>query len=135
MTKLKASSFIDLLDLEIIDPNRTPSDSASATIEIGEQHGQHNDVLHGGVLYSLADTLGGYLIWKNIDLGKLVTTIEMKINYLSPVPIKGTAKANAKIKHLGKRTGVVIIDLFHVNENSEKLVATALGTYQIISNS
>ncbi|MHA1984787.1 MAG: PaaI family thioesterase, partial [Candidatus Hodarchaeales archaeon] len=60
MTKENASSFIDLLDLEIINPNRDPSNSASAIIEVGEQHGQHNDVLHGGVLYSLADTLGGY---------------------------------------------------------------------------
>ena len=135
MITKKASSFIDLLDIDIDNPNSDPSKTASATIQIGEHHGQYYDVLHGGVLYSLADTLSGYLVLKNINPESLVTTIEMKINYISAVPIKGLVKAQATIKHLGKRTSVVNIDVYHILDDKEKLVATALGTFQILSKS
>lgn len=135
MVTKKAASFIDLLDIEIDDPNSEPSMTAIATIKIDEHHGQYYDVLHGGVLYSLADTLAGYLVWKNVSSTSLVTTIEMKINYISAVPIKGSVKAQAEIKHLGRRTGVVNVDVLHVFGDKEKLVATALGTFQIIDKS
>lgn len=135
MTIKKASSFIDLIDMEILDPNRESSNTAEAVLDIGEHHSQFNNVLHGGVLYSVADTLGGFLIWKNVPLENLVTTIEMKMNYLAAVSINGSIKAIASIKHLGKRTGVVTVDLYHISDLKEKLVATSVGTYQIINKS
>ncbi|MHA2363273.1 MAG: PaaI family thioesterase [Candidatus Hodarchaeales archaeon] len=134
MTTHPVSSFLKLLGIKIEHTNNDPLNTASATLTVKEHHGQSYNVIHGGVLYSLADTLAGYLIWKNIHTNQIVTTVEMKINYVAPVPISGSIKANASIKHLGKRTSVCTVDLFHIMDSKTKLVAIATGTFLIIKS-
>ena len=128
--------------LEFIGIRMFPSDSkteASGIIELREDHSQIYETAHGGVIYALADTVAGHCIWNNIDPGKdMVTTIEMKMNYVAACPIAGYAKACAVLKHIGKRTAVVGIDVFNIQIDSEnnivkeKLVGTSIATFQII---
>lgn len=125
-------SFIDLLGIEFLD---NPSkEVAIGQIELKEYHSQVYGNAHGGVLYSLADTVAGYLIWNNAEPEvDLVNTIEMKMNYIAKAPIGGTIKAVASLKHLGRTTGVCMIDVFHyktgTDEANKKLVATAIATF------
>ena len=132
MVNIDKKSFIDLLGIEFLDNKE--KNIASAQIKLQEQHGQFYGNAHGGVLYSLADTVAGYLVWKNsspeVDL---VNTIEMKMNYIAPAPINGTVKAIATLKHLGRTTGVCLIDVFYLKNDElgseKKLVATAIATF------
>ena len=125
-------SFIDLLGIEFLES--TDKSKAIGQIELKEYHGQVYGYAHGGVLYSLADTVCGYLVWNNsspeIDL---VNTIEMKMNYIAPAPIEGKIQAIAVLKHLGRSTGVCMVDVFHIkpgmDEETKKLVATAIATF------
>ena len=71
----------------------------------------------------------------------MVTTIEMKMNYTAKCPIEGYVLAEASSKHIGRRTAVVGVDVFHINidENhvisTKKLVGTAIATFQILRKS
>ncbi len=133
--KKPVSPFLNLLGIQIVNPNLEPSKTAEAILQIQEKHSQINNVVHGGVLYSICDTLGGYLVWKNVNSGKtntLVTTIEMKMNYIAPVPVSGLIRAKARLIHLGRRTAVLNFEVFHEQDSSQKLVAVALATFATI---
>ena len=124
-------SFIELLGIQFLD--NVEKNIASAQIELEEHHSQLYGNSHGGVLYSLADTVAGFLVWKNsspeVDL---VNTIEMKMNYIAPAPIPGIVQAVATLKHLGRTTGVCLIDVFYFKKEistEKKLVATAIATF------
>lgn len=125
------NSFIGLLGIEL-----TQSDDKSNTIgyvKLTDKHSQVYGNAHGGVLYALADTVAGYLIWKNSTDVDLVNTIEMKMNYIAPAPIGGFVKAIATLKHLGRTTGVCSVDVFYHQDDLKspdtKLVATAIATF------
>ena len=132
MTLQNINSFISLLGIEFKD--NPEKHIAIGEIDMKDHHGQIYGNAHGGVLYSLADTVAGLLVWKNsspeIDL---VNTIEMKMNYIAPAPIPGTIRAVATLKHLGRTTGVCLIDVFYLKNKNEisdkKLVATAIATF------
>ena len=42
-------------------------------------------VVHGGVIYSLADTGMGAALYPTLNPGELCATVEIKINYFKPV--------------------------------------------------
>jgi acyl-CoA thioesterase len=134
-------SFIDLLDIEIIRSQGNQDKNTSiGQIRLQEHHSQVYGNAHGGVIYSLADTVAGYLIWKNANPEvDLINTIEMKMNYLAPAPIGGIIQAVATLKHLGRSTGVCLVDIFYMKETlaeitdnsskNKKLVATGIATF------
>lgn len=64
------------------------------------------EVLHGGAIMSLADTLGAYATILNLKEGQGTTTIESKTNFLAPAPIGTTVKAECSAIHRGRRTMV-----------------------------
>ena len=135
MSKFKIKSFLKLLDiqLEVQEKSQASKLIAKGSIDLQSYHGQAYNTTHGGVLFSLADTVAGYLVWKNIPKTFINSTIEMKINYISRIPVSGTLKAVAELIHLGKRTAVVKIDLIHGIDSEKKRVAIALGTFQILN--
>lgn len=127
--------FLDHIGIRIF-----PSDNkhnASGIIKLEEYHSQIYDRVHGGVLYSLADTVAGHCAWNNIDpTHDMVITLEMKMNYIASCPVDGYAKAIGNLKHIGKRTAVIQVDVFHItnSEAKEKLIATSIATFQILKN-
>ncbi len=132
MTLQNISSFISLLGIEFKD--NPEKHIAIGEIDMKDHHGQIYGNAHGGVLYSLADTVAGLLVWKNVTPEvDLVNTIEMKMNYIAPAPIPGTIRAVATLKHLGRTTGVCLIDVFYLKDKNDstnkKLVATAIATF------
>lgn len=83
-------------------------------------------VLHGGVLYSMADTGMGGALYSLLDKSELCATIEVKINYFKAVRT-GTVTCDTKVINKGKKVAVIESELF----NDGVLVAKALGTYSI----
>ena len=63
-------------------------------LNAGTRHTQLHGVVHGGILAALADTAGAMAAYTMVPKGTAIATIEMKINYLEPVPA-GRVRAEA----------------------------------------
>lgn len=84
---------------------------------------------HGGVISSLVDgTLGVAGLSAVHKDNKVVSTIEYKINFMSPVFLNDELKALAKVEHQGKRILIISCDVF-VSNRTNVIVAKALGTF------
>jgi acyl-CoA thioesterase len=87
-----------------------------------------NGVLHGAVMYALADTgMGGALI-SVLDEGQLCTTVEIKISYFRPVTA-GALTCTSGVIHRGRRIAFLEASVFQ----EDKLTAQATGTFAIRS--
>jgi uncharacterized protein (TIGR00369 family) len=59
--------------------------------------------LHGGVLSSLIDTAGGVAAWSALPPGEVVSTVDLRVDFLEPARPKGTLKAEAQLVRKGNR--------------------------------
>jgi uncharacterized protein (TIGR00369 family) len=64
------------------------------------------EVLQGGAIMALANTLGAYATLVNLKDGQGTTTIESKTNFLAPAPVGTTVRAGCTAIHRGRRTMV-----------------------------
>ena len=96
-------------------------------LTVREDHLNPNGVVHGGVVYSLADTAMGAALFSALEPGQSCTTLEIKINYLAPVT-SGELAAEASVIGRTKRTGVLDA---RVHGDGGRLVAVATGTFYI----
>ena len=115
--------FAELLGIQVIE---TKDGISKSTLEVTEQLYNPNKVLHGGVLYSLADTGMGAALVPTLEEGMLCATIEMKINYYRPV-LTGTLVCISKIVNKGRTIANMEASIYR----GEKLVATANGNFSI----
>ena len=113
-------SFHNLMDIYIVGLG--PGEAILET-PIGGDHLNPQDIAHGGVAFSLADTAMGMAIR---SLNYLGATIEMNINYIRPVVISDTIQATGKILELGKT--IIVAEAKVVNKEG-KTVAITRGTY------
>ena len=100
-------------------------------LEIEDNHRNPHGVVHGAVIYALADTGMGGALTSTLREGQICSTIEIKINYLRP-GIKGKLRCQTGIVSQGKRTAVLESDVF---DGQERLLARAMGTFMILDNS
>jgi acyl-CoA thioesterase len=96
-------------------------------LEVTPAHLNPNGVLHGGVIYSVADTAMGAALVSRLDSGEQCATLEIKMNYLAPVT-GGTIAAEAAVVDRTKRVGVIEARVFG---DGDRLVALATGTFYI----
>ncbi len=89
------------------------------------RHKQIHGVVHGGILAALADTVGAMASYTVVPKGTAIATIEMKINYLEPVPV-GRVRAEARVLRAGRNFVVTECEVFGP---TGKLAAKALITY------
>lgn len=115
--------FGDLIGLKFIKLEKGYS---QCTLEVVDKLLNPHKVVHGGVLYSMADTGMGAAAYSNLNKNEICATIEVKINYFKAVK-GGNIVCNTKVIHQGKK--VVTLDSEILNDN--QIVAKALGTYSI----
>jgi uncharacterized protein (TIGR00369 family) len=85
--------------------------------------------LHGGVISSLLDNTGGLAVWSQIGLDDLVSTVDLRVDYLrpgAPEPLVG----DGQVVRLGNRVGVAQLRAFHPGREAEP-VAIGIGVYNI----
>lgn len=99
-------------------------------LTIKKKHISPSGVTHGGVLSSFVDWSMGGSVFTLLKPGQLCSTIEFKINYLSPVKLGETIFCDAKVKYAGKSHAVIE---FHVWREVGKDVAVGVGTFNIYS--
>lgn len=84
---------------------------------------------HGGLISSLVDAALGVaglsVVCKD---NKVVSTIEYKINFLSPALLNDQLVAYAKTEQVGKRIIIASCDVVCTNRQN-KLIAKAMGTF------
>lgn len=115
--------FADLLGVELT----TIADGhAEGSIEMREELSWNADRLmaHGGVTFTLADTVGGAALVSLVD--QPVPTVDMRIDYLAAGT--GDLRAEADVVRCGSDVGVVDVDVYAVDD--ETLVADARGVYK-----
>jgi len=95
-------------------------------LEVNGQLLNPHNVLHGGVIYSMADTGMGGALYARLDEDEICATLEIKITYFAAVT-SGNLTCDTKLIHKSKTFAALESEI----ENNNKLVAKAMGTYAI----
>lgn len=123
---LKMKGFHKFGDLLGFEFTKFEIGYSQCILQVDEKHFNPHNVVHGGVLYSMADTGMGAALYSLLEKNELCATVEIKINYFKPVR-EGTIICDTTVIHKGKTIGVLESEL----KNGETLVAKANGTYSI----
>jgi len=83
--------------------------------------------LHGGVLSSLIDTVGGAAAWSALPPGDSVSTVDLRIDYLEPAGLQAPLRAEAEMIRKGNRVCHVRISVTQAGT----LVAEGRAVYSI----
>jgi acyl-CoA thioesterase len=83
-------------------------------------------IVHGGAVFTLADSAAAVSIASFVEPNKKFVTVEMKINFLEPIK-EGIIEARAVVLRKG-RIVPAEVDII----NNQELVAKAIATYIIL---
>jgi acyl-CoA thioesterase len=119
--------FWELLGIEVVEMEEG---YAKLVMPFHEKLTQPFGIVHGGAIFSLADSAAAIAIVRTVEPGRRFVTVEMKINYLAPVN-EGVMEAKAKVLRKGKR--IIPIDIDVINNGA--LIAKAISTYIILDES
>ena len=114
--------FADLLGVEVTEAE---DGHAEGRLEMREELSWNADRLmaHGGVTFTLADTVGGAALVSVVD--QPVPTIDMRIDYLEAGT--GDLYAEADVVRCGSDVGVVDVNVY---AEDDTLIADARGVYK-----
>lgn len=96
------------------------------TLELAPVHLNGNGVVHGGAIFTLADTGMGAALQPALADGERCATIEVKINYFRPVT-EGTLVCTTELVHRGRS----VANLEATVRLGELIVAKANGSFSI----
>lgn len=116
--------FAELIDLHV---EEKAAGASTLSLAVAPQHLNPNGVVHGAVLYALADTGMGLALYLTLDAGEICATIEIKINYFKPVS-EGKVVCEAKLVNRGKSIANLEARLYR----DDLLVAQANGNFAIL---
>jgi acyl-CoA thioesterase len=117
--------FAELIDLHVEEQRAGHSKLA---LEVTGDHLNPHNVVHGAVVYALADTGMGSALYPTLAEGEICATIEIKINYFKPVS-RGRITCTTEIVNRGKTVANLESRVFVEGV----LVAQANGNYAIFS--
>jgi uncharacterized protein (TIGR00369 family) len=98
---------------------------AEGRLPLRDEHSSNpaQQIAHGGVTYSLVDTVGGAAV---VSLsGTISPTVDMRIDYLAPAT--ADMRAEADVVRMGGSVAVVNVEVYDADDHH---VATARGTYK-----
>jgi acyl-CoA thioesterase len=123
-TSKMVNRFCDLIGLQFTEMEKG---FCRTELSITDAHLNPYGSLHGGVVYTLADTgMGGALSTLLTD-DERCSTIEIKINYLKSKR-SGRLVCNTKVIHQGR--SIAFLESV-ITDQEDKTVATASGTFNI----
>jgi acyl-CoA thioesterase len=102
---------------------------ARATVALTEDLHNPNGVVHGAVLFAMADTSMGAATMSILGEGQACASIEVHIRFLRPVA-SGELIAETEVVRAGRR--IVQLDS-SISDDTGELVATATGSFVVIS--
>jgi uncharacterized protein (TIGR00369 family) len=120
--RMKESKSSELLGFEV---ESVHDGRAIFRLDVTPHHKQIHGVVHGGILAALADTTAAIAAYTVVPRGVELATLELKINYLEPVP-GGRIKAEGRVLRGGRNFIVTECEIFN---ESGSLAAKALLTF------
>lgn len=99
-------------------------------IQIDKRLMHPQQIVHGGVIFTLADSAMSMALMSVIPPGTPFGTIEAKINYLLPVRA-GALLAEGMVVHKGRSTAVLEATVYNTVDGERTVVAKVLGTFNI----
>lgn len=121
------NAFADLVGFTL-RLGRRGSGICAAALDVRPELLNPNGVVHGGALFSMADTVMGAALFTTLEPGENCATIEIKIHFLQPVT-KGRIRCSTRVVHRGRRIAVLESHL----SVGRLQVAQALGTFTILA--
>jgi uncharacterized protein (TIGR00369 family) len=97
---------------------------ARFTLKIRPDFHNSQGFLQGGVIAALADEAVAYALFSLVPEGEMISTVEMKINFLAPAQ-QGVIEAQA---HIRKRGRTLSLGEVEVTQDT-RLVAKGMCTY------
>jgi len=95
--------FGDLVGL-MVEPGS--DGTAAGSIELAETHRNVHGFLHGGVVFTLVDTVMGAAVMSLLDADLRCVSADVHLRFLRPV-VAGRLDATARVVHRGRTTAVV----------------------------
>ena len=93
--------------------------------------------LHGGVIASVIDHVGGFAAWTTLtDSKETLSTIDLRIDYIKPAPCKPLT-CKGKVSYKGKTTVFVDMVVYAESSSIEKeseIIALGRGTFSVRKN-
>lgn len=112
------------LDMAVTGPG-----AASASVTADQRHLNPNGVVHGAVLFALADTAMGAAAMTVVPDGSFCASVEVHVRFLQPA-LAGHLGCEVTVERAGKR----IVHLSgRINDANGATVATATGTFAVIT--
>ena len=121
------SGYFQLLDLHIDDAG---NGEGTVSIHVDARLYHPQQIVHGGVIFTLADTAMAMALISVLPPNTRFSTIEAKINFLLPVRA-GELSSAATIIHRGRSTAVLEATVYNTNGEERKAIARVLGTFHI----
>ena len=116
--------FADLLGFEVLERGEG---TCTSVLTVTEDHLNPHGIVHGAVVYALADTGMGGALTSLLAEDEICSTIEIKINYFRPA-VKGQLRCVTRVINKSRRTGVMESDVL---DEQDRLLARAMGTFMI----
>lgn len=120
--RMKESHATELLGFDVVGIGK-----GTAVFELNVQahHRQIHGVVHGGILAALADTTAAIAAYTAVPRGTEIATVELKINYLEPVP-GGKIRAEGRVLRAGRNFVVTECEIYN---DDGSMAAKALLTF------
>ena len=111
------------MELEVHAPGKI-----TYRLEIKEQHLTSPDACHGGVISAMMDAVLGVtaLSWA-VSKENLCSTVELKVNYLTPAGPGDLLEGTAEIDFIGSK--IIVVSGSLVEKKSGRSVAKGMGTF------
>lgn len=122
LARWNACGWYGLTGLEVLSAG---PEGSSFRMAVGDGHLQAYGTAHGGSLAGLLDAAMGLAALARVDAGEGCATIEMKLNFMAPVP-PGEVLATGRVVSMGRRIVVASAD---ATLSDGTPVATGLGTF------
>ena len=123
--KVRSIPFLKHLGVRLV---RLGHGRSELKLKVTRSLTQSRGIAHGGVAASLIDSAIGLALRTMIKPEEIVTTVEMKVNYLAAAS-PGELRATGKIIHKGKR---IAVGEGEVRNREGVLVAKGSATYMIL---
>jgi acyl-CoA thioesterase len=116
--------FADLLGFSV---SSRAEGRCSIELDIAPEHFNPHGIVHGGVLYSVADTGMGGALTSLLTDDEICTTVEIKIVYFRPATA-GRLLCDTEVVNRGRRTAALESTL----SVDDRMLARAYGTFMIL---
>jgi uncharacterized protein (TIGR00369 family) len=115
------------LGIELIEAS---AENVVGSLEIKEHHCTIGEIVHGGVIMSLADTMGAICAFLNLPQNSKTSTIESKTNLIRPGKLGDTIIARTRLLNKGR---TLMLCYSEVYNSKDQLLSVVIQSQIIIS--